>query len=31
MNAEEQIIGSLLIDASRIEDMHLINSEMFID
>lgn len=29
MNAERQIIGSLLIDSSRIEDIHLINSEMF--
>ena len=31
MNAEKQIIGSLLLDASRIDDMHLINSEMFVD
>ena len=31
MNAERQIIGSLLIDQNRIEDMHLINSEMFTD
>lgn len=31
MNVERQIIGSLLIDSSRIEDMHLINSEMFTD
>lgn len=31
MNVERQIIGSLLIDQSRIEDMHLINSEMFTD
>lgn len=29
MSAERQIIGSLLIDQTRIEDMHLINSEMF--
>lgn len=31
MNAERQIIGSLLLDSSRIDEMHLINSEMFID
>lgn len=31
MNAEKQIIGSLLLDSTRIEDMHLINSEMFRD
>ena len=31
MNAERQIIGSLLLDQTRIEDMHLINSEMFTD
>lgn len=31
MNAEEQIIGSLLLDQTRIEDMHDINSEMFTD
>lgn len=31
MNAEKQIIGSLLLDQTRIEDMHLINSEMFTD
>lgn len=31
MNAEKQIIGSLLLDQSRIEEMHLINSEMFVD
>ena len=31
MNAEKQIIGSLLLDQTRIEDMHLINSEMFSD
>lgn len=31
MNAEKQIIGSLLLDQNRIEDMHLINSEMFSD
>ena len=31
MSAERQIIGSLLFDQSRIEDMHLINSEMFTD
>lgn len=31
MNAEQQIIGSLLIDSSRLDDMHLINSEMFVD
>ena len=31
MNAERQIIGSLLLDQSRIEDMHLINSEMFVN
>lgn len=29
MKAEKQIIGSLLLDQTRIEDMHLINSEMF--
>lgn len=28
---ERQIIGSLLIDQSRIDDMHMINSEMFTD
>lgn len=31
MNAERQIIGSLLLDSSRIDEMHLINSEMFVD
>lgn len=31
MNAERQIIGSLLLDSSRIDEMHLINSEMFKD
>lgn len=31
MNAERQIIGSLLLDQTRIEDMRLINSEMFTD
>ena len=31
MNAERQIIGSLLLDQKRIEEMHLINSEMFTD
>lgn len=31
MNAEKQIIGSLILDGSRIDDMHLINSEMFTD
>ena len=31
MNAEKQIIGSLLIDASRIDDIKIINSEMFED
>ena len=31
MNAEKQIIGSLLLDSSRIDEMHLINSEMFVD
>lgn len=31
MNAERQIIGSLLLDQSRIDEMHLINSEMFTD
>lgn len=31
MNAEHQIIGSLLIDQTRIEEMHLINAEMFTD
>lgn len=31
MNAERQIIGSLLLDQNRIEEMHLINSEMFDD
>lgn len=31
MNAEKQIIGSLLMDSSRIDEMHLINSEMFKD
>lgn len=31
MNAERQIIGSLLLDQTRIEDMHLVNSEMFTD
>lgn len=29
MKIEKQIIGSLLMDQNRIEDMHLINSEMF--
>lgn len=31
MNAERQIIGSLLLDQGRIDDMRLINSEMFTD
>lgn len=31
MNAERQIIGSLLLEPTRIEEMHLINSEMFKD
>ena len=31
MNAERQIIGSLLLDQTRIEDMHLVSSEMFSD
>ena len=31
MIAEKQIIGSLILDASRIDDMHGINSEMFSD
>ena len=31
MKAERQIIGSLLLDQSRIDEMHLINSEMFTD
>ena len=31
MNAERQIIGSLLLDQSRIDEMSLINSEMFTD
>lgn len=31
MIAERQIIGSLILDASRIDDMHGINSEMFTD
>ena len=31
MNIEKQIIGSLLLDPSRIDDMKLINAEMFND
>lgn len=31
MSAEKQIIGSLLLDPTRIDDMQLINSEMFTD
>lgn len=31
MNAERQLIGSLLIDPSRLNDMTIINSEMFTD
>lgn len=31
MQAERQLIGSLLLDSGRIDDMHLINSEMFRD
>lgn len=31
MKAERQVIGSLLLDQSRIDGMHLINSEMFVD
>lgn len=31
MNAERQIIGSLLLDSTRIDEMHLITSEMFTD
>jgi replicative DNA helicase len=31
MNAEQQIIGSLLLNQSRIDDMHSINSEMFVN
>lgn len=31
MSAEKQIIGSLLLDSSRIDDMKIINSEMFAD
>lgn len=31
MNVEEQIIGSLLMDSSRIDDFKTINSEMFSD
>lgn len=31
MKAERQVIGSLLLDQSRIDGMHLINSEMFTD
>lgn len=31
MNTERQLIGSLLIDSSRIEDMSIITSEMFTD
>jgi len=29
MNAERQIIGSLLLDSTRIDDIHLISPEMF--
>lgn len=31
MSAEKQIIGSLLLDSSRIDDIKIINSEMFVD
>lgn len=31
MNVEKQLIGSLLIDSTRIDEMHLITSEMFTD
>lgn len=31
MDAERQIIGSLLIDSSRIDDIKTINAEMFVD
>ena len=31
MNVEKQIIGSLLMDSSRIDDLKLINAEMFSD
>ena len=31
MNVERQIIGSLLLDSSRIDEMRLISSEMFTD
>ena len=31
MNAERQIIGSLILESSRIDDIKIINSEMFVD
>ena len=31
MDAERQIIGSLLLDSSRIDDIQSINAEMFTD
>ena len=31
MNAEKQIIGSLILDSSRIDDIKTINAEMFVD
>lgn len=31
MSAERQLIGSLLLDSSRIDDLKLIDSSMFVD